>query len=87
MVVEYENSSESARNMDKNGSSLASLRRYTVFVLLSLLVFVTIGNFIDDIFFGNHFQTDPALFALVGGMITGLFSAEAISVWRGGKKE
>lgn len=68
---------------DKNG--LATLRRYTVFVLLSLLIFVTVGNFIDDVFLGNHFTTDPAFFALVGGMITGLFLAEVNDVWKGKK--
>lgn len=75
------------RKPTTEGNSLAILRRYTVFVLLGLLVFVTIGNFIDDIFFANQFNTDPAFFALVGGMITGLFSAEAISIWRSGPKE
>jgi hypothetical protein len=69
------------RGSDRN--SLSTLRRYTVFVLLSLLIFVTIGNFIDDVFFGNTFQPEAAFYALVGGMITGLFSAEAIAVWRG----
>lgn len=76
-------SDETKEHKDQNG--LAILRRYTVFVLLSLLVFVIIGNFVDDVIFGNRFQTDPAFFALVGGMITGLFSAEAIAVWRGNK--
>lgn len=65
---------------------ISTLRRYTVLVLLSLLVFVTVGNFIDDLFFGNSFTIDAAFFALVGGMITGLFSAEAISAFRKNKE-
>lgn len=77
------NSNGKSNGNGKNGLSV--LRRYTVFVLLSLLVFVIIGNFIDDVFFGNRFTADPAFFALVGGMVTGLFSAEAIAIWRGGK--
>jgi peptidoglycan/LPS O-acetylase OafA/YrhL len=74
-------------NKETEGNNLSTLRRYTVFVLLALLIFVTIGNFIDDLFFANQFTTDPAFFALVGGMITGLFSAEAISIWRSGNNK
>lgn len=75
-------------NIENNrDGGISSLRRYTVFVMLSLLIFLLVGNFIDDVFLGNRFTIDSAFFALVGGMITGLFSAEAINAWRGRKDE
>jgi hypothetical protein len=61
---------------------MGQLRRWTVVVMLALLVIVTVGNFVDDIAFGNRFVVDNAFYALVGGMITGLFTSEAISAAR-----
>jgi hypothetical protein len=59
-----------------------ALRKYTVLVLLSLLTFVVVGDYLDDVFFGNRFHPDPAFFTLCGGMITGIFSAEIIKAAR-----
>ena len=68
--------------MGSEGDGLGLLRRWTVLVLLTLLVFVTIGEFIDAIFFGDRFKTDPAFYTLVGGMVAGLFTAEVIGIFK-----
>jgi hypothetical protein len=65
-------------------SDIKALRKYTVLVFLALLAFVVVGDFFDDVFFGNKFHPDPAFFTLCGGMITGIFSAEVIKAARGG---
>jgi hypothetical protein len=57
---------------------LSELRRYVVVVLLGLLVFVMVGNFVDDVWLGNKFQVDPAFYYLVGGVTAGLFAAEVL---------
>lgn len=57
---------------------LSSLRRWTVLVLLALLAFTTVSEVADSLFFGGHYNTDPAFYTLVGGMVTGLFAAEVI---------
>lgn len=59
------------------GGDSAQLRRWTAIVLLVLLIFVTVAPF-----FNPGFRTEPAFFGLVGGMVTGLFVAEAVSLLR-----
>lgn len=59
-------------------TQLDELRRLTVRVVLALISFVVIGNFIDDIWLGNRYTTDPGLFTLTGGIIAGLFAVEAL---------
>ena len=65
-----------------NGDGMATLRRWVVIVLLGLLVFVTIAEVIDGFAFDDRFHTDPAFYTLVGGMIAGLFAAEAVNLYR-----
>ena len=71
-----------ARDDETRDEGLGLLRRWTVLVLLTLLVFVTVGEFIDAVAFGDRFQTDPAFYTLVGGMVTGLFAAEVLAIMR-----
>jgi len=59
-------------------SDLDELRRLTVRVVLGLLIFVVVGNYIDDVALGNRYTADPGLFTLMGGIIAGLFVTEAI---------
>lgn len=66
-------------------SDLAPLRKMTVTVILFLVLFVVIGNYVDDVFLGNHYQPDGELFPLVVAIIAGEFSAEAIVAIRGRK--
>jgi len=61
----------------------SQLRRWTVAVLLALLAFVTVAEVADSLFFGGTYNTDPAFYGLVGGMVSGLFAAEAIALWKG----
>jgi uncharacterized membrane protein len=67
---------------DIPGNGLGLLRRWTVAVLLALLAFVTVAEVIDSLFFAGTFNTDPAFYGLVGGMVTGLFAVEAITAFR-----
>lgn len=54
------------------------LRRLTVRVLLALLIFQIVGNYLDDVFFGNRYQPVVEIYALLAGMITGLFTPEIL---------
>ena len=60
----------------------AQLRRWTVAVLLGLLIFLTVTEVVDGMLFGDRFHTDPAFYTLVGGVIAGLFVAEGVAVFR-----
>jgi hypothetical protein len=55
---------------------MEDLRRLTVKVLLALLVFQTVGNYLDDVFLGNRYAPVVEIYALLAGMITGLFTPE-----------
>ena len=61
---------------------MGQLRKWAVIVLLILLVFVTVVNVLDDLFIGNKFIVDAAFYALIGGMVGGLFTSEAIAAAR-----
>lgn len=65
--------------MAAQDDGLGLLRRWTVLVLLALLVFTTVAEFIDTVMFDGTFQTDPAFYTLVGGMVAGLFAAEILA--------
>lgn len=68
---------------EHNGEDgLTILRRWTVLVLLTLLIFVTVAELIDAWFFADQFHTDPAFYTLVGGMVAGLFVAEGMALFR-----
>ena len=67
---------------DTNGDGLSLLRRWTVIVLLTLLVIDSIAEVLDAWFFGDVFHTDPAFYALVGGMVSGLFVTEGLAILR-----
>ena len=70
------------------GDGFAQLRRWTVIVLLGLLIFVTVVEVIDGLFFADKFHTDSAFYVLVGGMVSGLFVAEGVRLFsRNGKKD
>jgi uncharacterized membrane protein YdcZ (DUF606 family) len=59
------------------GDGFAQLRRWTVIVLLGLLVVVIVVGIVD-----RTYKTDPAFYTLVGGMIAGLFVAEGVALFR-----
>lgn len=61
---------------------LGELRRYVVLVLLGLLIFVVVGNFVDDIWLGDKFHIDSAFYFLIGGVTSGLFAAEVLQALR-----
>lgn len=63
------------------------LRRLTVKVLLALLVFQIIGNFFDDLWFRNSYTPGVEIYALLAGMITGLFTPEILRGRTGRKDE
>lgn len=71
-----------ARQDPDNSGGYDLLRRWTVLVLLALLSFTTVMEVVDSIFFGGLFNTDPAFYGLVGGMVSGLFLAEVVRVAR-----
>lgn len=66
------------RRSPRNRLDLDDLRGLTVKVILGLLAFVVIGNYVDDVALGNLYTADPGLFTLMGGIIAGLFAFEAI---------
>lgn len=61
---------------------LGTLRRWVVVVLLTLISFTTIIEVVDSVFGTSNFNTDPALYTLLGGVITGLFAAEVLAIYR-----
>lgn len=61
---------------------LRELRKYVVIVILGLLIFVTIGNYIDDLFMGDKFDPGVNFYLLVAGIITGVFTGEAVALIR-----
>ncbi len=63
------------------------LRRLTVRVLLGLLIFLVVGDFFDDLLWGNHVVAPVQFYALIGGLITGLFTPEIFRRPTGKKKE
>lgn len=67
----------------RSDGEFSALRRWTVLVLLALLAITTVAEIIDSVAFGGRYNTDPAFYGLVGGMVTGLFAAEAIGLWKG----
>jgi hypothetical protein len=54
------------------------LRRLTVKVLLALLVFLVVGDLLDDLIFDNHVASPIQFYILIGGMVTGLFTPEIV---------
>ena len=57
---------------------MEDLRRLTVKVLLALLAFQIVGNYFDDVLFDNRYAPVVEIYALLAGMITGLFTPEIL---------
>lgn len=66
----------------QGGDGVAQLRRWTVFVLLALLIVVIVAGIVD-----RTYHADAAFYTLVGGMIAGLFVAEGVAIFRRNKDE
>ena len=61
---------------------IATLRRWTVAVVLGLLVLVVLVDVLDALFGEGTFQVDAGFYGLVGGVIVGLFGAGVVEVLR-----
>lgn len=66
----------------KPQDDLRELRKYVVIVILGLLIFVTIGNYVDDVLLGDKFDPGVNFYLLVAGIITGVFTGEAVALLR-----
>lgn len=64
------------------GDELGQLRIWTGIVLLVLLIFVTVFGAVD-----KTFHAEPAFYGLCAAMITALFVAEGVAIFKRHKDE
>lgn len=69
----------------RNGS-FTRVRVIGIGVVLSLLVFVTVVDVLDGLFFGDSYHIDASFYTLLAGLVVAFLGGEAIS-FLGGRAE
>lgn len=66
----------------KNGS-FTRVRVAGVMVVLGLLVFVTVVDVVDGLFFGDTYHVDASFYTLLAGLVVTFLGGEAIGILAG----
>lgn len=67
---------------ERNGS-FTRARLVGIGVILGLLVFVTVIDVIDGLFFGDRYHIDLSFYTLIGGLTITFLGGEAIGILAG----
>jgi hypothetical protein len=74
--------------VDKRNGSFTRIRILGISVILFLLVFVTVIDAIDGLFFGDQYHVDASFYTLLAGLSVTFLGGEAIGfLARNGSKD
>jgi hypothetical protein len=62
----------------REDDSFRRVRIAGIVTCLSIVVFVTVIDVIDGLFFGDRYHPDPTFYTLIGGLVVTFLGGEAI---------